>query len=353
MAPPPKVLTPAVIEDYKAAMTCANPDDWEGHKRRVAAAQRLGVAAFRDNDRMAWEVVQTIEWFLQTRSQLRPTEPGDVHVLSTLYRIHEEHEPLLPLDRELSTEEFLQKMSDDCYALNALETPILKLLSSDKVKREDFRYVLHQFVPPAADFTKMLAVSAVRFPYEFALSVYENLYEEAGSGNRENAHFRQLVRDASQYGVEMNNRPEIIDWICPEIIANTNTTFRMIWHYDPSWSLGAMYVMERLLPPELSAMREGMRILKMERMEFFDTHITGDEQHAAEWLQIVTRHLNTYEKKQLAYSAAIRRGRWNKRGWEAIYPGLLQWKETGEGPRLPVRELTAATGIDPTVPCMQ
>jgi hypothetical protein len=276
-----------------------------------------------------------------------------VHVLSTLYRMEEEYEPVLTLPRSLSTDEFLRKMSDDCYALNALETPILKLLASDKVAREDFRYVLHQFVPPAADFTRMLAVSSVRFPYEFALSIYENLYEEAGSGNRERAHFRQLIRDASQYGVEMNDRPEIMDWICPEIIANTNCTFRMIWHYDPSWSLGAMYVMERLLPPELTAMREGMRALKVERMEFFDTHIHGDEQHAAEWLQIVNRHLNTYEKKQVAYSSAIHRGRWNLRGWEAIYPGLMQWKETGEGPRLPVRELREATGIDPSVPCMQ
>src|SRR5205085_5416145 len=103
-------LSPTLIDEYKTVVTRVDPDDWEGHRRRVETARRLGRRAFVEKDRSSWLVTQVVEWRLQKRNQLRPTEPGDVHVLDALYRIEEASMPPCELPRGLSAEQFCKKL---------------------------------------------------------------------------------------------------------------------------------------------------------------------------------------------------------------------------------------------------
>ena len=339
-----RALSRELIEDYRVAMTRTDPDDFAAIGKRVEAARRLAHKAFKDRERNAWLVAMTAEWRLQKRNQMRPTEPGDVHVLDVLYRVEESNQEPIELTRGLTPMQFCQKLSDDCYALNAVNTPIVKFLASGEATHDDWRYFAHQFVPPAADFCRMLAITAVRFPLSLAVSVYDNLYEEAGEGEVAKAHANLLFDFARQFGVKPEDELGLLDYACPEIIANTNAQLRMLWHHDLGWSLGSNFLMERLLPPEMTLLRQGLQRMGVKNLTWFDVHIESDEHHAGNWLKIVEEHLTTFEAQHIAYAAAIDRGRWNYLGWIKMYDGFQQWKATGEAPRLPARELVAETG---------
>jgi pyrroloquinoline quinone (PQQ) biosynthesis protein C len=346
LAPSPQPLTKLIISDYRDIMTRVDPEDWEGHKRRVDTARRLARRAFDEKDRAAWEVVQVIEWRLQRRNGLRPTEPGDVHVLDAIYRIEEAASPLIECPEGLSAKQFTERLSADCYALNALDTPFLKMLGAGKLSAEDWKYFAYQLLAPAGDFTRMLAIASVRFPFELSLSVCENLYEEAGEGVSERAHVNLLYRFARHFGVDTGEEA-LLDWTCPEILANTNAQNRMLWHYEMGWSLGSNFLMERLLPPEFGRVRDALVAagLTDEVLEWFTVHLVADEEHAADWLRIIEEHFSAPEDRRIAYRAAIERGRWNRLGWESLYPAWEQWKATGNPPRVPARELREATGL--------
>lgn len=342
----PELLTARMVDDYRTIMARVDPDDWDAHKRRVDTARQLAVRAFEAKDRAAWEVVQVVEWRLQRRNQLRPTEPGDVHVLDTLYRVEEAAAPVIECPEGLSPRQFAERLSADCYALNALDTPFVKMLASGKASIDDLRYFAYQMLAPAGDFTRMLAIASVRFPFELSLSVCENLYEEAGEGRSERAHVNLLHQFTRHVGVDAREE-SLLDWTCPEILANTNAQNRMLWHYELGWALGSNFVMERLLPPEMGAILEGLRAagLSDDVTEWFHVHVAGDEDHAAAWLEIVEEHLSQPLDRSIAYRAAIERGRWNRLGWEALHPAWEHWRATGHAPRVPARELYQATGL--------
>jgi pyrroloquinoline quinone (PQQ) biosynthesis protein C len=335
-----------MVRDYQTIMTRVDPEDWDGHKRRVDTARTLAGRAFQTKDRGAWEVAQVVEWRLQRRNQLRPTEPGDVHVLDTMYRVEEAAAPVIECPEGLTSQEFTERLSADCYALNALDTPYVKMLGSGKVSKEDLTYFGYQMLAPAGDFTRMLAIASVRFPFELSLSVCVNLYEEAGEGKSEHAHVNLLKKFARHVGVNTDEEA-LLDWTCPEILANTNAQNRMLWHYELGWALGSNFLMERLLPPEMGTVLEGLRSLGLSKdvTEWFDVHVAGDEDHAAAWLEIVEEHLPSPEDRRIVYRAAIERGRWNRLGWESLYPAWEQWKATQKPPRVPARELFEATGM--------
>jgi hypothetical protein len=121
----------------------------------------------------------------------------------------------------------------------------------------------------------------------------------------------------------------------------------MLWHYEIGWALGSNFAMERLLPPEMGAVLRGLRAAGLDDdvTEWFHVHVAGDEDHAAAWLRIVEQHLSEPADRRIAYGAAIERARWNRRGWESLYPAWEQWRATGNPPRVPARELYQATGL--------
>src|SRR5688572_14452327 len=66
----PLPLQRDLVQDFRIAMTPVSSEDWDALKRRADAARRLGVRAYVDEDRAAWEVVQVLEWRLQMKSNL-------------------------------------------------------------------------------------------------------------------------------------------------------------------------------------------------------------------------------------------------------------------------------------------
>ncbi|HUS65342.1 MAG TPA: iron-containing redox enzyme family protein [Kofleriaceae bacterium] len=343
----PQALRPELVDAYRVAMTRVSADDWNALRRRADAACDLARRAFVDDDRAAWEVVQVAEWRLQRAGHLRPTDPGDVLVLDAFYRIEESTLPDFDLPAGLTPAEFCRKLTDDIAPYSALESPTIKIMQSGTLGRADWEYFGYQWLAPSGDFTRMIALASLPLPHRFSRFMYHNLFDEAGRGTWERAHQYLLEQFLAELGVDVGDEEKLLYWSAPEHVALVNGQNRLLWHREAAWSLGSMYLYEKLLPFELASIRDGLLRLGVPRdkLAWFDEHIVVDVSHAEDWLGVVESFLLTHEEQRLAYRAAMERGRLGRVSWDCMYPGWERWKETGTPPHLPARELREATGL--------
>lgn len=322
------------------------PGDLDELRRRAELAASLARRAFVEEGRAAWEAVQVLEWRLQRRSSLRPTDPGDVVVLDAMYRVEEGTMPPVELPRGLSPRQFCDRLTEDISRYGAVDSPTIKLMSSGKLTREDWEYLGYQWLAPSGDFTRMICLASLPLPPAFSRFMYHNLFDEAGRGDESRMHHHLLEQFLSQFGVS-GDEESLLYWSAPDHLAMINAQNRILWHPEAAWALGSMYLYERLLPFELAPIRDGLLALGVERetLGWFDEHIVVDVSHAEDWLGVVEGFITSYEDQQMAYTAAIDRGRWARRSWDSIHEGWKVWKETKVPPHVPARELRQATGL--------
>jgi hypothetical protein len=334
-------LPPTVVEQFAVAFKRTPAGDYGGLKTRGEAAHWLATEAFVAKSSAAWQAVQVLQWRVQRRACLRPTEPGDVVVLDTLYRVEEGTLP--PLEQvAMSPKAFTEKLENDVMQFRVDGTQAIRAIASGKLSKAELRYFCFQFVPPAIDFTKQIAFATMVLPRDVAGFAFENLYEEGGKGVPENSHVKLLTRFLREFEIDLNDDEAMLSWVPADALASTNAQLRMLWHADPGWAMGSMFLMEKLLPLEHTPFRDGLLAsgVSREAMIFFDVHIEGEAHHAADWLKIAEQHLRTPAQQSVAYRAAMERGRWYKRCWEALWEGFCAWKETGSAPHLPAKELS-------------
>lgn len=342
----PLPLEPELVDQYRIAMTRVDPDDWDALKHRVDTAKKLAVRAYVEEDQAAWEVVQVLQWRLQTQSNLRPTETGDVAVLDAVYRIEESTLPKVDLPRGLTPKQFADKLSEDLATFRAVNSEGLRVMI-EEATREDWEYFGYQMLVPTGDFCRMIAISSLPLPHELARFMYYNLNDEAGQGVLEEMHHTLLNRFLEALGVDWRDKEKMLSWAHPYMIAMINVQNRLLWHPNAAYSLGSMFIYEKLVPDDLTPLRKRLSDLGFSdyELEWFSQHIVVDVQHAEDWLGVVESHLQDYDQQKIAYQAAVERGQWSHRMFNTQEDSFRAWKETGVAPHLPFRELREQTGL--------
>jgi pyrroloquinoline quinone (PQQ) biosynthesis protein C len=334
-------LSSDLVNAYQVLMTKVPRTDWQGLQIRVETAERLAKQAFEKKERAAWEVIQIVEWRLQRQNHLRPTDPGDVWVLETLYAIEETTIARVDLPHGLSSQEFCAVLQADISQYAATSSELMSSIRSGSLTFSDWKYLGYQWFSSTLDFTRAIALASLSLPSQQARLMYKNLYDEVGQGNWERSHFQQLHQFLSQFEIDITDEETMLDWVMPEVLAMTNAQNRLLWNREPGWALGAMFLCEHLLPSELIQIQKVLQTmdLKAGSLDYFHEHIEVDVEHSAEWLSIIEGLLEDYESQKIAYSAAMQQGQWQKRAWDAAFAGWQQWKQTGVLSHLPVAEL--------------
>lgn len=336
-----------LVADYRLAMMRRPWDDREGLERRGQAAERLANKAFRLNNRAAWEVVQVIEYRLQTESCLRPTDPGDVLVLQTLYSVEESTIAPTTLPTGLSPKQFCDHLETEMAKYSSVDCEVINMMAAGKFDASDWRYLAYQWLAPTTNFTRMIALASLPLPGHLARHMYHNLFDEVGRGELEKTHQILLGRFLRHFDVEQNNPEALLAWTEPNMLAMVNAQLRMLWHPEAAWGLGSMFLFEKLVPSELDKIRTGLLALGVPRdtLAWFDEHVVVDVVHAEDWLGVVEAHLTDYQSQSLAFAAAVERGRWAQRSWQGMLEGWQTWKKTGVAPHVPAAELRKLTGV--------
>jgi hypothetical protein len=332
---------PALCDAYRAILS---PDtSRDSLAARHAAAEQLAVRAFEEGDRVAWEIVQAVEWRLVRRGNLRPTSPGDVLVLDTLYRAEEATLPVELPPTGLTPKEFLELLSSEITKHSSADGKLIQLMQTGDLAPQDWKFFGYQWLTSAIDFTRQIAVCSLALPREKARLLYLNLFDEIGRGDWSRAHWVLLSRFLTTFGIDADDEPTILAWTAPEILAMANLQNRLLAHQEPGWGLGSLFLAERLVPSELGQVRKA--VLRMQlaanAVAFFDDHVETDVAHANDWQTVIEDSLVTYEDQRIVYTAALQRGRAQKRAWSAAFDAWRTWKATGEPPHVRFAELDA------------
>lgn len=339
----PAPLSPSLINLYREASSPAPPDDWDALRRRAAAAHALGEAAYLRRERAAWEVAQVLTYLIQNRSELHVTEPGDVLVLDTLYRLEEKSAEAPPLPEGLSAPEFCALFLREIEQWSVAESPAIEWLESSATAA-DWTYVGYQFMPFVIPFTRMIALSSFHLPRQGELLAYANLWDEVSHGDAQRSHF-QLFKDfAAQFGVTPEH-DRVLDWCVPEILHLANAQIRMLWHRDAGWALGSMYLFERIDLVGYGRIMKGLYRLGARAMDFFEVHAQVDDGHAAAWMRTLESMVSDPARQRVVLTAGLERARLNHAAYQAVYAGHLRRSAAQAPPRCPYRELVRATGI--------
>lgn len=336
----PAKLSDQHLADFKTAFTRVSPGNWQGLRDRAEAASRLAERAFGREERAAWEVIQVLQYLLQYRGQLRPTEPGDVLVLDTLYRAEEAATPIsseAPVSS--SIDEFLRAL------IARLESYSIDKESErwiDERARADYEYICYQFVPGVKNFVGVVALASFGLPRPDAAMVYENLWDEVAHGDEAQYHYAQFQQMAGQFGTRFDDE-SVFAWALPEAFDIVNAQLRTLWRGQPAASLASLYLFERLDLMGYVAFSRSLRGLGAQR-EFIDAHLVIDVEHAAKWVERLGQHVRSPEGQRAAYGAAVDRAQRMRRLRMKTQEGLARWKATGTPPRAPFRELLATVG---------
>ncbi|WP_394824897.1 iron-containing redox enzyme family protein [Pendulispora albinea] len=331
-------------ELYARAMLRADPTDWPQLEGRAKAAAELGRRAFAERDRTAWEIVQAVEWRLHRASALRPNDPGDVLVLDALYRAEEATLPDEKPPAGLDPKSFCELLARTIAEHSSADGKLIGLMKDGNLSVEDWQFFGYQWVPAAIDFTRQIALCSLTLPRESAKFLYLNLYDEIGKGNPEFAHWNLLTKFLGPLGVRFDDESSILAWAAPEVLAMVNTQNRLIWHREPGWALGSMFLAERLVPSELDQVRKAALGIDLPKgsLDFFEDHVETDVGHAEDWLTIIRGMLETYEQQCVVHAAALQRGRVQRRAWDGAFEAWQVWKKTGVAPHVRFEELEGA-----------
>ncbi len=301
------------------------------------AAEELGRRAFLDRERSAWEVVQIIEWRIQRRTCYRPIAPVDVLVLSILYEIENRSIPEIEVPEGRSPEAFCRELRNHVMRFSATESRLMKVIASGELELEDWRYLAYQWISSTIDFTRAIAVASLPLPRPQARLLIENLYDEAGRGDWSRSHYIQLRNLLTLLEIDIEDEAQMLAWTVPEVLALVNTQNRLLWQTGPEGALGALYLVEQLIPTEMTEIRRHLAALDFspEDLGYLDEHMTVDIRHSEEWLGIIADLIRDHEAQQLVFNAAVQQGRAQRAAWDAAYEGWRKWKETGEVVHLP------------------
>lgn len=349
--PSPAPLDERLVASYRLAETRVSPGDWAGLRARVDAASDLARHAFVDGDRAAWELAQLLQWRLHRRGNSRPSEPGDVLVLDAVYRIEGASRPAFVAPRGLSARAFCEQLARDVAAAAHTEpSPIAQMC---RATLRDWRYIAHNMLAEAWDFTRLIALASLPLPHRHSRLMYHNLYDEAGRGVWERAHFRLFVDFVHELDIPVpgfdlaeDDDDELLYWSAPEVIAEINVHKRALWHPEPGHALGAMFIVEHLVPADFAALVTALRGLGVpdEKLAYFQEHVEVDGGHASDWITVVEEYVRTPEEQQIVYASAMESARWFALGWEGLVRGWNEWSRTGVPPHLPARELRETFG---------
>ncbi|MBL4671258.1 MAG: iron-containing redox enzyme family protein, partial [Arenicella sp.] len=167
-----------------------------------------------------------------------------------------------------------------------------------------------------------VAAYSLFVPFEMREGLYENLHDEFGEGNFEEAHPNLFEPLMDHFG---GARRE--DWN-PETFHLLNTKMSLCWFADGMHAgMGGMGALELSIPAQQRRVLGHLRRrgLSEALVKFFVVHCELDEDHGDGWFAAGLPYMNTKEEFQKVYDAAMRM----LDARAGVYDGILKGIEAG------------------------
>ncbi|MFK7904750.1 MAG: TenA family transcriptional regulator [Chitinophagales bacterium] len=188
-----------------------------------------------------------------------------------------------------------------------LKHPFLKRIEEASLTKLQLQYFAKQYSIYCYYFPRFLAATAANIPYdETRMPIIENLWEEHGEGKMSKSHRMLYNNFAASLGVTVKELKEA------QPLASTqtcvSTLFNLCLNGSFIESLGALGPgTEFFTSEEYSIIANGLAkydFLTDKDIEFWTVHISLDEAHYSEMVDILVPYIDTEENRRLVKEGA-------------------------------------------------
>ncbi len=224
--------------------------------------------------------------------------------------------------------EFISWLKDVIHLHRVNDHELFVLFDRDDLDDDEIRYFLSNYRVNMQRFHLHVAAYSLFVPFQMREELYENLHDEFGQGNFDEAH-PNLFEPLMQYF----GGAQEADWN-PETLHLLNTKMNLCWFADGlQYGLGGMGALELTIPAQqrrfLACLRR--RGLSEELVKFFVVHCELDEDHGEGWFAAGLPHIKSRQDFEKVYVAAMRMLDARAGVYDGILNGILQRRRAFEG----------------------
>ena len=211
---------------------------------------------------------------------------------------------------------------------------LFEYFDRDELKSEEVRYFLSNYRVNMQRFHLHVAAYSLFVPFGMREELYENLHDEFGEGDFEQAHPNLFEPLMDHFG---GVKPD--DWN-PETFNLLNTKINLCWFADGlHYGMGGMGALELSIPAQQKVILAHLRRrgLSEDLVKFFVVHCELDESHGDGWFAAGLPYVNTRADMRKVYIGAMRM----LEARAGVYDGILAGIELRRGIDVPVSSVAA------------
>jgi pyrroloquinoline quinone (PQQ) biosynthesis protein C len=215
-------------------------------------------------------------------------------------------------------DEFLAWLKHDVIEPHGVNHHALfDLFDSDDLSDEDVRYFLSNYRVNMKRFHLHVAAYSLIVPFEMREELYENLHDEFGEGNFDEAHPNLFEPMMDHFGGARDED------CTAETACLLNTKVNLCWFGDGlHYGMGGMGALELSIPFQQKRILAHLRRrgLSEELLKFFVVHCELDTDHGDGWFEAGKPYMNEVEEFQKVLDSAVRM----LDAREGVYQGILE-----------------------------
>ncbi|MFT5163750.1 MAG: pyrroloquinoline quinone (PQQ) biosynthesis protein C, partial [Alteromonadaceae bacterium] len=212
---------------------------------------------------------------------------------------------------------FLKWLKHDVIEPHGVNSHALfDLFDNDDLSDEEVRYFLSNYRVNMERFHLHVAAYSLIVPFEMREELYENLHDEFGEGNFDEAHPNLFEPMMDHFGGTKDGDTN------PETCHLLNTKINLCWFGDGlHHGMGGMGALELSIPFQQKRVLGHLRRrgLSEELLKFFVVHCELDTDHGDGWFAAGQPYMNTPAEFQKVFAAAVRM----LDAREGVYQGIL------------------------------
>ena len=270
----------------------------------------ISESAFLNKDKLSWDAIQRILYYWNYRDITRISyDTGYVsfveHVLrKSVLEIEEKYKPSYELEsyNDFTPERAVQELADKAKGHRINYHPFLEEMASSGLSQQGTKVFLENYYVNNRLFHLFIAALVFTTPLERRTELANNFYDELGSGDSNLAHPLLFLKNFNSFG-----RPDTITPL-PEALCLANAkTYVACLSDDYHFGMGGFGFIELTMPEQMIKILSGLEKSGIPRqdLEFWDMHITIDQEHGKNWFCEMLQFIKTPQQAQKCLSGGM------------------------------------------------
>ncbi|MBA2649251.1 MAG: iron-containing redox enzyme family protein [Legionella sp.] len=273
--------------------------------------RKVATEAFIDKNSQSWGTIQTLLYYLNYKDLLRIERMHDETPLveyalrKEIYNIWYAHTPSYKLDclSDFNTQSAVEELALKASSHRINHHPLLQMMAEQGLNLKSVKKFLENYYVNNRLFHLFIAALSFCTPLERRTELACNFFDEMGAGDSAMAHPLLFLKNFDTIG-----KPDVI-FPNPESLELVNAkTYAAFLSGDYHYGMGGFGFIELTMPDQMRKILTGLGKSGLPRadLEFWEIHITIDEEHGKTWFAEMLHLIKTPEHAQKCLLGGMR-----------------------------------------------